>query len=102
VTFYSLFSVVGTHPDDRGPAGLFDLAGNVAEYTRSLPAAYPYQAEDGRESISTADSRFRAIRGDSPRCADRFIKPVMLFGLSTGFRVVVYAPPTVTGVGSAG
>jgi formylglycine-generating enzyme required for sulfatase activity/dipeptide/tripeptide permease len=44
--------------------GLADMAGNVAEWTRSEYQPYPYNPEDGRESL-TADPAARVIRGGS-------------------------------------
>ncbi len=40
---------VGRHPKGATPEGVFDLAGNEAEWTSSLFAPYPYKAGDGRE-----------------------------------------------------
>jgi formylglycine-generating enzyme required for sulfatase activity len=92
LAFYSGFSPVGAHPHDRSIFGVLDTAGNVGEYTRSLPLSYPYRADDGRELTTESPDIFHVIRGNSPRCAGRFSKPVMLAELSTGFRVMVKEP----------
>jgi len=52
---------VGTYP--AGENGLFDMAGNVYERTSSLYLGYPYDANDGREDMSSSDSR--VLRGGS-------------------------------------
>jgi iron(II)-dependent oxidoreductase len=40
---------VGTLPAGATPEGVFDLAGNVHEWTSSIAMPYPYRADDGRE-----------------------------------------------------
>jgi formylglycine-generating enzyme required for sulfatase activity/tRNA A-37 threonylcarbamoyl transferase component Bud32 len=42
---------VGGFPDDKSWAGCFDLAGNVAEWTRSMFKPLPYDPKDGREDV---------------------------------------------------
>ena len=54
---------VGRYPEGASPYGLLDMAGNVWEWTSSLYWAYPYQADDGREDLSTPESR--VLRGGS-------------------------------------
>ncbi len=48
---------VGRHPDGATPEGVFDLAGNEAEWTSSLFRPYPYDAEDGREDLEASGER---------------------------------------------
>jgi iron(II)-dependent oxidoreductase len=48
---------VGSHPEGATPEGLFDLAGNEAEWTGSLFKPYPYDAGDGREDPNAAGER---------------------------------------------
>jgi formylglycine-generating enzyme required for sulfatase activity/dipeptide/tripeptide permease len=55
---------VGEFTAGASPAGIYDLSGNVAEWTRSEFRAYPYDAGDGREDVSVAAAT-RVIRGGS-------------------------------------
>lgn len=50
---------VGNYP--AGENSLFDMAGNVWEWTSSLYRNYPYDETDGREDMSSSDSR--VLRG---------------------------------------
>jgi len=43
--------------------GLYDMAGNIREWVQSEYKSYPYDAEDGREDLSSTDRR--VIRGGS-------------------------------------
>lgn len=45
--------------------GVYDMIGNVAEWTRSSYKAYPYNGEDGRNDLSPKDDK--VVRGGSWR-----------------------------------
>jgi iron(II)-dependent oxidoreductase len=48
---------VGSHGEGATPEGVFDMAGNEAEWTSSLYRPYPYDAGDGREDPAAAGER---------------------------------------------
>jgi formylglycine-generating enzyme required for sulfatase activity len=54
-------SEVGSHESGKSPYGLYDMAGNVFEWTSSLLKTYPYDAVDGREDLTRGGDR--VIRG---------------------------------------
>lgn len=45
------FAPVGSHPEGASWVGALDMAGNAMEWTSSLNMKYPYDANDGRESV---------------------------------------------------
>ena len=47
---YSETAPVGSFPKGASPYGVLDMAGNVWEWTSSIPMLYPYDADDGREA----------------------------------------------------
>lgn len=54
-------SEVGQYESGKSPYGLYDMAGNVFEWTSSIHASYPYDATDGREELKRGGDR--VIRG---------------------------------------
>jgi formylglycine-generating enzyme required for sulfatase activity len=58
---YADTSPVGSYPAGASPYGVYDLAGNVWEWTQSEYRDYPYNADDGRESLS--GTNVRVLRG---------------------------------------
>ena len=55
---------VGKYPNGESYYGAYDMAGNVWEWVSSLYKPYPYIASDGREDLSSLESRV-VIRGGS-------------------------------------
>lgn len=84
---------VDHYPNGKSFYGVWDMAGNVWEWTNSLYKNYPYNADDGREdSVSSGP---RVLRGGSfvsvrtfVRCASRNLSgPDYRFN-SSGFRIL--------------
>lgn len=80
-----------------GAYGLYDMAGNVWEWTSSKYQDYPYDPTDGREDLE-GDAR-RTLRGgswinleDGVRCAYRNGDSPVSNDNNLGFRVVVSSP----------
>jgi formylglycine-generating enzyme required for sulfatase activity len=100
-------SAVGCFPANG--YGLYDMSGNVWEWTRSLwgndwnkpEFAYPYDPNDrAREDQTAGDDVRRVVRGgawsgssDFARCAARSRLPPGYRGLDLGFRVVLRSAP---------
>ena len=79
--------------------GLFDMHGNVAEWTRSAYRPYPYDEDDGRNDDAAAEPR--AVRGGSfldrprhARSAVRLSYPPWQRVHNVGFRVIATIPPS--------
>lgn len=49
--YYGFPVEVGSYPSGRSPYGVYDMAGNVSEWTRSIEKPYPYNPLDGREIL---------------------------------------------------
>lgn len=80
----------------RSPWELFDMHGNVWEWTRSAYKPYPYRADDGRNDLAAAPGVKRVVRGGS--WYDRPFRNTSSFRLpyrdyqkvyNVGFRVVM-------------
>lgn len=54
---------VGSYERGKSPYGLSDMTGNAWEWVSSLYMPYPYDATDGREDMSSSDTR--VLRGGS-------------------------------------
>ncbi len=98
---------VGSYP--AGAYGLYDMAGNVSEWTSSQYRDYPYYANDGREESQANDGHggsegdaTRTLRGGSWDYGGNHVHCAMRHSLnpynshngyvSLGFRVVVSSP----------
>ena len=61
-------TAVGNYELGISPYGLYDMAGNVVEWTSSILKPYPYTVNDGHESQSPQVSHI--VRGGSWYYAD--------------------------------
>jgi formylglycine-generating enzyme required for sulfatase activity len=83
--------------DSPSPYGLYDVAGNLAEWCSTKYASYPYNPNDGREDPpATYNEPYRILRGGSwssttnfLQCARRSISAPDARGTNFGFRCVV-------------
>lgn len=82
---------VGKYPRGQSVFGALDMAGNVEEWVSSLYKAYPYDAKDGRESLTSSEER--VVRGGSwdsmanhVLSAYRLSRDPLYSSTSTGFR----------------
>jgi formylglycine-generating enzyme required for sulfatase activity len=84
------------------PFGLYDMAGNVSEWTINLwedfengeAYKYPYDPHDGREEFNAPEYARRVLRGASflypfkfARCSFRRLASQLMKGVDIGFRV---------------
>jgi formylglycine-generating enzyme required for sulfatase activity len=93
-------SAVGCFPAGMTPEdGIYDLAGNVLEWTRSKYQSYPYDLSDGRENINESPGKEFVLRGGGwyielyylHSAFRHFVKPSShLYYIS--FRLVRYPP----------
>lgn len=66
--------IVGSRPSGASWVGALDMSGNVWEWTSSLYRDYPYDAADGREADTGAQtSVYRVVRGGSWNFSNSYI-----------------------------
>ncbi len=59
---------IGQRPKGASPYGVLDMAGQVWEWTRSIPRPYPYEPRDGREKLTPEEGR--VARGGNSSSGD--------------------------------
>lgn len=96
---YQGTTAVGCFPSGATPEGVFDLAGNILEWTRSEYRPYPYEPDDGREeNVDPAQKRFTLSGGSwlvhpiSLRAADRYHRTPDDRDQYVGFRLARHPP----------
>ena len=79
---------------EANPWGLYDMHGNIAEWTRSSYKPYPYNDKDGRNNLDVADQK--VSRGGSWR--DRPYRSTSAYRIpyesyqkvvNVGFRIII-------------
>jgi formylglycine-generating enzyme required for sulfatase activity len=68
---------VGRYTSGKSPYGVYDMAGNVWEWSSSLYQSYPYDPTDGRENLSASGSRVQ--RGGSWRDSGDILNSALRF-----------------------
>ncbi len=63
---------VGKYPDGASVYGALDMAGNVWEWVSTLYKPYPYEADDGREDLSSPEAH--VLRGAAWNSTGNFIR----------------------------
>jgi formylglycine-generating enzyme required for sulfatase activity len=73
------------------------MAGNVWEWTSSARAGYPYDPDDGRETVVEGDQRRRIVRGGSFLLDRRYARCAVRYGSEPHKRTWVYGFRVATG-----
>ena len=73
---------VDSYPNGASWVGAFNMSGNVLEWTSTLHLPYPYDANDGRELL-TSDGSPRVLRGGSFYEDEFYLRSAYRFGANT-------------------
>lgn len=92
-------TAVGSYEKGKSPYGAYDMAGNVWEWVSSLHKPYPYNADDGRESLTANGPRvmrgggWGQEGGNSVSVSYRFAYDPTSTNIDLGFRCAMDANP---------
>ena len=96
---YNGTTTVGCLAVGATPEGVFDLAGNVWEWTRSVYASYPYDLNDGREAPDDPHEKSFTLRGGAWESPPRYLRVSRRDSLTSdwhfhvvGFRLARHPP----------
>ena len=96
---YNGTTAVGCFAHGATPEGVYDLTGNMLEWTRSKYRPYPYDPNDGREDGAEPTRKYFTLRGgswaDHPiylRAANRSLSNSDSHGNGVGFRLARHPP----------
>ncbi|NJN68169.1 MAG: formylglycine-generating enzyme family protein [Chloroflexaceae bacterium] len=81
-------TAVGSFPKGATPDGIYDLAGNVWEWTGSIYTPYPYDPKDGRENLSAPSGKRFVVRGGGWLLLSVFLRASFRYDLPPDARYV--------------
>jgi len=78
-------TMVGNYPSGASPYGALDMAGNVWEWVSSVYKTYPYIAGDGRENLSSRETR--VLRGGAWGNQASDVRAALRYDMNPNYRI---------------